>query len=67
MTDTKTCNLTIDEIACIIAAYGRKLSDNDFDNSDIERINYLNKRLKEFSKVAKPIVDTANVNTGWPA
>lgn len=67
MTDTKTCNLTADEIKYLINNYGSGLAHSlspDYDGS-IERINYLNKRLKEFSKVAK-ITESAAV-AGWPA
>lgn len=53
--DTKACNLTEYEIEILITVNGNKLY-NTKDRSDIiERINYLNKRLKEFSKAAKAI------------
>jgi len=51
---TKSCNLTKSEIKHLIIHYGANLYNNykDFD-SDIERINYLNKRIKTFSESEK--------------
>jgi len=55
---TKSCNLTEDEIQCLMAYHGRNLDVHsaivNTDKSDIvERINYLNKRLKTFSEPDK--------------
>jgi len=49
---TKTCNLTEDEIQALIANHGMALNDR-LENTDahVERINYLNKRLKAFKEV----------------
>lgn len=47
---TKACNLTEDEVKSLIILHGDALnSENDLDD-DIERINYLNKRLKTFKE-----------------
>jgi len=62
MTDTKACNLTENEIKKLIISHGQLMSVDGFDNH-IERINYLNKRLKEFGKVANPT--PAPVQSGW--
>lgn len=51
MTDkTKAVNLTEDEISTLISNHGAKLSSRDFDDITIDRINYLNKRLKSFKE-----------------
>lgn len=51
---TKSCNLTEDEISCLIGYHGRSLDNcsavRNNHSETIERINYLHKRLKEFSK-----------------
>lgn len=46
---TKACNLTEDEVKELISHHGRNI--NEYSNSRIERINYLNKRLKSFNDV----------------
>lgn len=76
MYDTKSCNLNADEIIALIMLHGIEM-DEDNMSETIERINYLNKRLKEFSKAANtPITaDTDALNpvnqaikeTGVPA
>ena len=47
---TKACSLTEDEITRLIEMYGDDLG-NKYDDEKIERINYLNKRLKSFKEV----------------
>ncbi len=64
--DTKACNLTENEIKKLIVSHGQLMSVDGFDNH-IDRINYLNKRLKEFNKpapVAKP-EPAPQSNDGW--
>lgn len=73
--DTKACNLSADEIDALISYHALHLRIQspivDHTKQDaIERINYLNKRLKEFGKVAKPaepILDPAanSLPNGW--
>lgn len=71
MPDTKACNLTEEEIKHLIGMHGCNLGNTDNDDR-IERINYLNKRLKAFKEeVPKQETGTAPVstavNTGaWP-
>jgi len=50
--DTKACSLTEDEIKTLIKSHGFNLN-NKFDESRIERINYLNRRLKAFNEADK--------------
>lgn len=65
---TKACNLTAEEIECLLGFHGRNLDNNSavikYDKSDImERIKYLSTRLKAFSEleVAKSEPNAA----GW--
>jgi len=49
--ETKTCSLTEDEIKELITWHGQKLGWPDAKSEDeIERINYLNRRLKAEKK-----------------
>lgn len=54
---TKSCNLTEDEIECLMGYHGRNLDSCSAvkqDKSDtVDRINYLNKRLKTFNEADK--------------
>lgn len=59
---TKTCNLTEDEISHVLASYGFKLGSRDFTDEDIERINYLNKRLKAFKEPETSEVSKSDTN-----
>lgn len=43
---TKSCNLTENEISYLLGKYGMRLTSQNFSDEDIDRINYLNKRLK---------------------
>ncbi len=64
--DTKACNLNADEIAALIMLHGREMDEGNISET-IERINYLNKRLKEFSKPkteAAPVPPPIPVD-GW--
>jgi hypothetical protein len=51
--ETKTCSLTDDEIKSLIMLHGAEMREDDIDAS-IERMNYLNKRLKAKPKDEKP-------------
>lgn len=65
MTDkTKAVNLTEDEIATVIQSYGYRLGAKDYTDVDIERINYLNRRLKTF-KEPETEVKSDNSAAGW--
>ncbi len=48
--DTKSVNLTIEEVKNLIAAHGGALAQGDFGDEHLERLNYLNKRLKAFAE-----------------
>lgn len=74
MSDTKACNLAENEIMHLIGLHGELLNDTTEDHeTHIERINYLNKRLKtfkepevkpdaQFAADAKPELEAK----GWP-
>jgi hypothetical protein len=73
--DTKACSLTENEIKILIGHHGCYLS-TDSQEERIERINYLNKRLKSFKEEApkpedqpKPITTQAEAqeaaSKGW--
>lgn len=72
MSDTKTCNLTELEIKQLVIWHGYNLNDEgkavngdlNLDNK-IERINYLNKRLKAFKEVELTEVKSTNTAAGW--
>lgn len=56
---TKACSLTEEEIKTLIGDHGRNLIDyssivGTYAEERLERINYLNKRLKAFSEPDKP-------------
>jgi uncharacterized protein YnzC (UPF0291/DUF896 family) len=55
---TKACNLTVDEIETLLKHYGLYIMT---DNS-IERINYLNKRLKTFNETEVVLTEATK---GW--
>lgn len=70
--DTKACNLTEDEITALIMLIAREIDDANLQDN-LERINYLNGRLKAFKKsgayangteVASQTEATAS-NEGW--
>ena len=66
--DTKACSLTDDEIEYLIIMHGSQMHSQTRESS-IERINYLNKRLKA-EKKEKTETQTANVEAtakgdGW--
>lgn len=67
-TKTKACNLTMNEIIALIMLHGREMDEDNLEET-LERINYLNKRLKSFSE-AEPIVKEAakpepETSKGW--
>lgn len=73
MSDTKACNLTENEIRYLIAHIGNRLYTHEEPDAKIERINYLNKRLKTFREVEVksetnlPVTGNAALsNDGWP-
>lgn len=63
---TKACSLTEDEIKILIGQHGLRLH-HDGDYDAIERINYLNKRLKAFKEPETETQDKAAtaVVSGW--
>ena len=67
--DTKACNLTEDEIRTLIGGYGLCLNDKEEVNKEeynMERINYLHKRLKTFKEPEKGVPSaTEPVKEGW--
>lgn len=75
MADTKACNLTEEEIMTLIHSHGNKLSWPALSIEDtMERLNYLNKRLKAFKEPEITIGDkqgnsaqaVAASTQGWP-
>lgn len=60
---TKTVNLTEDEIQILINQLGYTI--NTESAYKIERINYLNKRLKAFKEPEVEIVKSNNSAAGW--
>lgn len=67
MTNTKAVNLTEDEINVLIVSHGQKLYNVAEVDMRIERINYLNKRLKTFKEPeeAKQDATADNAVKGW--
>lgn len=68
MSETKTCSLTEDEILELLQYHARQIAQSgpDYD-SYIERINYLNKRLKaeKKEKSETPHEPTQKAPTTW--
>jgi hypothetical protein len=74
MSETKTVNLTEDELKAVMNSVAYQFTADD-DKRDIliERLNYLNKRLKAFKEETKPdnnqvqsaVGTAANLNQGW--
>lgn len=68
MSDTKACNLTEEEIVELLHHHGQRLGHQRLNTSNdisIERINYLNKRLKAFKEVELTDVKSTNTAAGW--
>lgn len=61
---TKTCNLTETEIKGLIQRYGFELNITH-NEAIIERINYLNKRLKAFKDELPEAVASNAGAAGW--
>lgn len=66
--ETKACSLTEDEIKTLLGNHGMRLCDPSYliDHA-IERINYLNKRLKAFQEPEEAKTETkpAPAAVGW--
>jgi chaperonin cofactor prefoldin len=71
--ETKAVNLTEEEIRMIIGYHGNNLVDyikNEVNDNLIDRINYLNKRLKAFNEdtpkpAAQPNNEAQQIAQGW--
>lgn len=62
---TKACNLNEDEIKALIITYASEITEDSIEDS-LDRMNYLNKRLKTFNEPdPKPIPETVTSPTGW--
>ncbi len=48
--ETKTCSITDDEIHELLSYHGRNLGSGLYTDEKVERINYLNRRLKAEKK-----------------
>lgn len=68
MPDTKACNLTEFEIRHLIAWLGSGLYTHEEPDTKIERINYLNRRLKTFKEPEAKIAEETPKATAaaWP-
>lgn len=70
---TKGCKLTQDELSTLISNYGLKLYVTNLLDFHIERINYLNNRLKSFkepdteNKADAETIKSDNSAAGWSA
>jgi hypothetical protein len=63
---TKACNLTEDEIKILMTNYGMRIGNPTFLlEYSIERINYLNKRLKAFQEPEETKTETKPAAAGW--
>lgn len=62
--ETKTCSLLQVEIEELLMHHGRNIEDDT--DTRVERINYLNKRLKAFKEPEENTPMTASV-AGWGA
>ena len=67
---TKTCNLTEDEIKATIASHCMQMLNSPKEetislDAHIERINYLNKRLKAFKEVEVIFEKEISQKDGW--
>lgn len=62
---TKSCNLTEDEISALVMLIGREIDEYNLSDS-LERMNYLNKRLKTFNEVDKVETPNAMPAAAWP-
>ncbi len=51
--DTKACSLTEDEIKALIIVYAREIGGEDTFDECLERMSYLNRRLKAFEEPEK--------------
>lgn len=49
--NTKACSLTKDEVKALIMVYSREIMSDDTLEEALERMNYLNKRLRAFDEV----------------
>lgn len=77
---TKACNLTETEIKMLIMEIGREMNEDNIDET-VDRVNYLNKRLKAFKENDKvedkpaeaaptseaPADTPAPAATAWPS
>lgn len=68
--ETKTCSITEDEIKALIMTHAREMAEDDIDDS-LERMNYLNRRLKAEKKEVDTKANETNqaavgaVKTSW--
>jgi hypothetical protein len=67
--NTKAVNLTEEEIEAVMALHGATFTDptvsSDHKNDALERLNYLNKRLKSFDAPELTEVKSTNTAAGW--
>jgi hypothetical protein len=66
-TEKHTCNVTCDEIVSVIEYHAKKLADGSDIDYAVERINYLNKRLRDIKAKEAEVVamPTAPAAKGW--
>ena len=67
--DTKACTITEEEVNVLISFDAQNMNEYNIDNH-LERLNYLNKRLKAFKEEGTPVPEPVNpqpepAKTGW--
>ncbi len=69
MSETKACTITEEEARCLVYYHAERITGYEIDER-LDRINYLNKRLKAFKEDGVPVPELVNpqpepAKTGW--
>lgn len=66
--DTKACTITEEEVKVLISFHAHNMQEYNIDNH-LDRLNYLNKRLKAFKEeetpAPTPLPHSEPAKTGW--